>query len=103
MEQEIASFDYTTRKTIYHAELESQVPDLAKLAVPPSEITIAEPLGEQGYRTLIADGWKLQVAGTPNKAWLFDLNADPTELHDLADAQSERLATMRAMLDAQNA
>ncbi len=55
------------------------------------------------YRTLIADGYKLQVAGRPDKVWLFDLGTDPTEAHDLADREPERVAALRAMLDAQDA
>ncbi len=45
-----------------------------------------------------ASNWKLQIAGKPNKAWLYDLAADPTERHDLAAAQPERVRAMRALI-----
>jgi arylsulfatase A-like enzyme len=55
------------------------------------------------YRTLIADGYKLQVAERPNKTWLFDLTADPTEQTNLADHEPERVETLRALLAAKDA
>ena len=47
--------------------------------------------------------WKLQVSETPDRVRLFNLRADPTEQHDLASAEPERVAAMRAMIEAQNA
>src|SRR5262249_12653920 len=38
------------------------------------------------YRTVLAGDWKLQVAEHPDKRWLFNLSQDPTERHNLADA-----------------
>jgi arylsulfatase len=46
--------------------------------------------------------WKL-VWDTMNKAhqWeLYDMNEDRTELHDLASAQPDRVATLRAAYEA---
>ncbi|OQW76641.1 MAG: sulfatase [Proteobacteria bacterium ST_bin13] len=45
-----------------------------------------------------AGKWKLQIAKRPNKAWLYDLAADPTEHHNLALADPARVAAMRALI-----
>jgi arylsulfatase A-like enzyme len=55
------------------------------------------------YRVVRDGDWKLQVAETPNRAWLFNLKDDPTETTDLSAQQPERVAAMRAMIVAQNA
>ncbi|MGH0034619.1 MAG: sulfatase-like hydrolase/transferase [Myxococcota bacterium] len=55
------------------------------------------------YRVVLADGWKLQVAERPDKAWLFHLESDPTEQIDRAARHPERVAAMRAMLAAHDA
>jgi arylsulfatase A-like enzyme len=55
------------------------------------------------YRAVRSGDWKLQVAKRPNKAWLFNLAADPTEQINLADKDPARVAAMRAMIDAHNA
>jgi hypothetical protein len=47
---------------------------------------------------LLSEGWKLQVAARPNKTWLFDLNKDPTEKQNLADAVPEKTAALKALL-----
>ena len=41
------------------------------------------------------DGWKLQFAERPNKAWLYNLNEDPTEQNNLADEMPEKVAELR--------
>lgn len=46
--------------------------------------------------------WKLQIAKRPNKAWLYDLAADPTERRNLAGADPARVAAMRALIAAQD-
>lgn len=51
------------------------------------------------YKTYLKDGWKLQVAERPKKNWLFNLNEDPTEQHNLVDANPGRLAGMMALLE----
>ncbi|MBK8543706.1 MAG: sulfatase-like hydrolase/transferase [Caulobacteraceae bacterium] len=55
------------------------------------------------YRVVRDGDWKLQVSETPDRAWLFNLHDDPTEQHDLSAQQPERVAAMRAMIEAQNA
>jgi len=52
------------------------------------------------YRSVLAHGWKLQVSQRPDKEWLFDLRNDPTEQRNVAGAQPERLAALRALLEA---
>jgi arylsulfatase A-like enzyme len=54
------------------------------------------------YRVVRAGDWKLQVSETPDRVWLFNLRDDPTEQHDLSAQEPERVAAMRAMLEAQN-
>lgn len=50
------------------------------------------------YKTVLAGGWKLQVAQEPNRTWLFDLSTDPTERHDLSKARPEKLRELQATL-----
>jgi arylsulfatase A-like enzyme len=54
------------------------------------------------YRAVLDGDWKLQVSETPNRAWLFNLARDPTEQHDLSAQEPERVAAMRAMIEAQS-
>ncbi|QGZ94795.1 sulfatase-like hydrolase/transferase [Terricaulis silvestris] len=55
------------------------------------------------YRVVRDGDWKLQVSETPDRAWLFNLRDDPTERRDLSTAEPQRVAAMRAMIEAQNA
>ncbi len=58
------------------------------------------------YRVVRAGDWKLQVTERPNKDWLYDLSADPTERRNLAAAMPERVAELKRLLaqhDAQQA
>lgn len=55
------------------------------------------------YRVVRAGDWKLQLDGLQDKAWLFDLNADPTEQVNLAVERPEKLAELTALLDAHRA
>jgi arylsulfatase A-like enzyme len=55
------------------------------------------------YRVVRDGDWKLQVSETPDRVWLFNLAADPTEQQDLSAREPERVAAMRAMINAQNA
>jgi len=54
------------------------------------------------YQAVRAHGWKLQVSDRPAKAWLYDLNADPTEKVNLADQRPDKVAELRALLNAHN-
>ena len=51
------------------------------------------------YRSILAQGWKLQSSERPEKVWLFDLNSDPIERNNLAESRPEKLAELRAKLD----
>ena len=55
------------------------------------------------YQMVIADGWKLQVAERPRKTWLFHLDTDPTEQHDVSARFPERVEALRARLAQHNA
>ncbi|SKB50167.1 sulfatase-like hydrolase/transferase [Sphingopyxis flava] len=54
------------------------------------------------YRAVRAGDWKLQVTKRPEKVRLYNLATDPTEQHDLAAEEPERVAQLRAMILAQN-
>ena len=47
-------------------------------------------------QTALVDGWKLNVSDPPGRSWLFDMNADPTEQHDLSAERPEKLAELKA-------
>ena len=44
------------------------------------------------------NGWKLQLLEQNGKTWLFNLNEDPTEQTDLAEAMPEKLAKLTEVL-----
>jgi arylsulfatase A-like enzyme len=50
------------------------------------------------YRTILADDWKLQVSERPPRQWLFDMNADPTERTNLADARPDKVRELSEIL-----
>jgi arylsulfatase A-like enzyme len=54
------------------------------------------------YRAVRYGDWKLQVSETPDRVWLFNLRDDPTEQRDVASEHPERVAELRAMIEAQN-
>ena len=56
-----------------------------------------------GYQVVLADGYKLQISDPPGKSWLFHLESDPTEQRNLADAEPERVASLRELLAEHNA
>jgi len=55
------------------------------------------------YRAMQEDKWKLIVSERPRKDWLFNLASDPTEKHNLAMEQPQKLSTMKAKLEAHHA
>ncbi|MBI1814039.1 MAG: sulfatase-like hydrolase/transferase [Deltaproteobacteria bacterium] len=56
-----------------------------------------------GYKTVLAGGWKLQVAEQPKKVWLFHLDEDPTERVDLAAKNPDKVRELQAVLAAHEA
>lgn len=50
------------------------------------------------YKVLLSGGWKLQTSERPKKNWLYNLDTDPAERNNLADAEPEKLAAMMATL-----
>ena len=55
---------------------------------------------QSGYLQVVRAGdWKLQYEGRRDKSWLFNLADDPTEQNNLAEAQPEKLATLKALLE----
>jgi arylsulfatase A-like enzyme len=55
------------------------------------------------YRMVRAGDWKLQVSERPPRTWLFDLANDPTERRDLSGDRPEKVAELRAKLEALDA
>lgn len=55
------------------------------------------------YRVVRAGDWKLQVTERPQKDWLYDLSADPTERNNLAASQPEKVAELKRLLAAHDA
>jgi arylsulfatase A-like enzyme len=51
-----------------------------------------------GYRVVRAGDWKLQVTERPQKDWLYDLSADPTERNNLAPAMPAKVAELKRLL-----
>lgn len=54
------------------------------------------------YRAVRAGDWKLQVTKRPEQARLYNLALDPTEQQDLAASDPQRVAALRALIEAQN-
>ncbi len=55
------------------------------------------------YRAMRDDSWKLIVSERPKKEWLFNLAVDPTEKTNLAMQQPQKLAQMKAKMEAHHA
>jgi arylsulfatase A-like enzyme len=59
--------------TIYHAELQSQVPSMAEMGMPGSEVTVAELLKGRAYHTIHIGKWHLgEARGTRPEDQGFD-------------------------------
>jgi len=54
------------------------------------------------YRVVRAGDWKLQVTKRPEKVRLYNVAIDPTEQHDVSAQEPQRVAQLRAMIEAQN-
>ncbi|MGL3821470.1 sulfatase-like hydrolase/transferase [Sphingopyxis sp. R3-92] len=100
--------------TTGHIDLFATIAGAAGAAVPgdrtiDSENILAGPAKREAlywrsgdYRAVRAGDWKLQVTKRPEQARLYNLAVDPTEKHDLAASDPQRVAQLRAMLVAQN-
>lgn len=55
------------------------------------------------YHAVRHDDWKLQFSERPNKVWLYNLKDDPTEQNNLADDHPEKVAELKALVEAHNA
>ncbi len=55
------------------------------------------------YRSILKDGWKLQVSGLQDKKWLFHLAEDPSETTNLVESEPTIVAELTALLDAHRA
>ncbi len=51
------------------------------------------------YKTILDGEWKLQIDDKPNKTWLFNLKDDPTEHHDLAESNPQKVRELMEVLD----
>ena len=51
-----------------------------------------------GYKVIQQDGWKLQLQEQNGKTWLYNLNDDPTEQHNLSESHPEQLEKFRGVL-----
>lgn len=54
------------------------------------------------YQTVLHQGWKLQRTERPGTMWLFNLDMDPTEQTNLAEAMPRKVAELAALLDRHN-
>jgi arylsulfatase A-like enzyme len=55
------------------------------------------------YRTVLSDGWKLQVSERPPRQWLFHVAEDPTERVDLSAKNPDKQRQLNALLTAHDA
>ena len=75
--------------------------NLLPLAIGDTETTGSDTIfWQSAYNKVVRQGeWKLQVSTRPDKAWLYDLSADPTEKVNLAEARPDKVAELQALLD----
>lgn len=55
------------------------------------------------YTSVLKEGWKLQVSGLQDKAWLFNLDEDPGEQDNLLDLMPDKVVELMALLSAHGA
>lgn len=51
------------------------------------------------YLAVQAGDWKLQVTERPAKDWLYDLAKDPTEKHDIAAQNPQKVAELKKLIE----
>ncbi|MFT5154818.1 MAG: arylsulfatase A-like enzyme, partial [Planctomycetota bacterium] len=61
---------------------------------------ILSELGKSRWDSLIEDNWKLLRHNGGESYYLYDLDSDPGEAHDLAATRTEQVASMSEALDA---
>lgn len=61
----------------------------------------ARPQAGSNLEAVVVDGWKLIRKPSTGEVVLFDLQADPGELHDLAPEHPERVEELHRILDAE--
>jgi arylsulfatase A-like enzyme len=54
------------------------------------------------YQAVLSDGWKMQVSKRPGKTWLINLNQDPGEKNNIAEANPEKVKQLTALLTTHN-
>ncbi len=55
---------------------------------------------KSGYYRVVRQGdWKLQTSERPNKIWLFNLAADPTERVNVADKNPAKVSELQALIE----
>jgi arylsulfatase A-like enzyme len=69
-------------------------------ALDPEQPPLGRPLfwRSGGYKVVQQDGWKLQLLEHNGKTWLFNLNEDPTEQHNLSTSHPEKFNQLRKVL-----
>jgi len=74
--------------------------DILAVAQDPEQPALDRPLFWRtgGYKVVQEDGWKLQLMEQNGKTWLFNLNEDPTEQHNLSTSHPEKLNQLREVL-----
>jgi len=74
--------------------------DILAVAQDPEQPALDRPLFWRtgGYKVVQEDGWKLQLMEQNGKTWLFNLNEDPTEQHNLSTSHPEKFNQLREVL-----
>ena len=74
--------------------------DVLAVALNPEQPPLDRPLywRSGGYKVVQQDGWKLQLLEHNGETWLFNLNEDPTEQHNLSTTHPEKRDQLRTVL-----